>query len=43
MARRFMMKHIRRLTVAYAGPYEDFLNAVWRAFQDLVYAKKQGA
>ena len=36
------MKHIRRMTVLRASALEDFLNALWRALQDLIYAKKQG-
>ena len=34
------MKHIKTITLARADAYADFLNAVWRAWQDFLYAKK---
>jgi hypothetical protein len=36
------MKHIKRISTVRAEAYGDFLNAVWRAFQDLLVAKKVG-
>ena len=34
------MKHIKRLTTARADAFTDFTNAVWRAFQDFRFGKK---
>jgi hypothetical protein len=34
------MKHVRPMTVAKADAYSDFFNAVWRAWQDFRFAKK---
>jgi hypothetical protein len=34
------MKHIKRITTARADSFNDFLDDVWRAFQDFRYEKK---
>lgn len=34
------MKHIKKITMVRADAFTDLLNAVWRAWQDFRYAKK---
>ena len=34
------MKHVKTMTVAKADAYSDFFNAIWRAWQDFRFAKK---
>lgn len=34
------MKHIRKITTVRADAFTDFMNAIWRAWQDFRYAKK---
>ncbi len=36
------MKHITRISAVRADAYGDFLNAIWRAWQDFLQAKKVG-
>lgn len=34
------MKHLKRITTQRADAYSDFWNAVWRAYRDFRFAKK---
>lgn len=34
------MKHLRPVTVARADAFTDLYNAIWRAWRDFRYAKK---
>mgnify|MGYP006972337459 CR=1 FL=1 len=34
------MKHIRKMTLKRADAFNNFMNAVWRAWQDFRYEKK---
>jgi hypothetical protein len=34
------MRHIRKMTLRKADAFTNFLNAVWRAWQDFKYEKK---
>lgn len=36
------MKHIRTISVARADAFTDLLNAVYRAWLDFIFAKKNG-
>ena len=36
------MKHIKQISTARADSFNDFLNDIWRAFQDFRYEKKNG-
>lgn len=37
------MKHVRLVTVVRADAFSDFLNSLFRAWSDYVFAKKNGA
>ena len=34
------MKHLKKISTTRADAFTDFFNAVWRAWQDFLYAKK---
>lgn len=34
------MKHVKRITVVRADAFINFMNAVWRAWQDFRFEKK---